>query len=951
MKPAPPFPTARLAPALAAAAFWLSAFSIQAQTWRSELYPENWRRPGEMESFQSNKLIQDFSFAGYKRGEEEIPKVAGPVFDATAYGADPTGTSDSTVSIQSAINAAAAAGGGVVRLPAGRFLISPRGTDAFSLRVSASNIVLRGAGASATFLLNTSTGMRGKKVLLISPPSVKPGPEVNLSTDLGGPTRRIPVASASSFAPGDIVRLQWSFTDAWISDHSQQTWWNATNGRPSAAQYLREVLSVNPVERWIEIDVPTRYEIKTRDSARVSTLTGMLRGVGIESLAIGNLQHPGTTWGESDYTDSSKPAYDVHGSYLIEMRDALDGWITNVESYQPAANSSTCHMLSNGIVLTNCFRVTVADCKMRRPQYGGGGGNGYMFRLQNSNDCLVRNCLADFSRHGIVTSHAGTTGNVFLHCEDRSTKRATGGTGSYTTSGSGSDNHMHFSHSNLWDGCHAHDSFFSASHRGTSGTVPHGLTSAHAVYWNTTGSGTRYTDIVLSSQGRHGYIIGTSGSKSGAANPTTGNTAPADHIEGIGIGGALQPASLYLDQLARRLEPRLALTGPSIRFPNNTFTIEADLTIDGLPVATPGGLSWSLLSSPPGSRHVSNSSPGGRSFTVSHPGSYTIRATGMLEGKEISGTISVEALPPATTGPVIDLPPLADSYVRGGTDNQFTNFGSATTLMLKNDGGAHVEREAFMRFDFSGVDATAIEAAALHLHFPGTATDATGRTSVVNDPNQWGELTINWSNRPTVENAFVANWTPVAAGWRVLDVGGVIPSGSAADTRITFRHQITSQSSVSVYSIASRENANPALRPFLRLQMAPPSLAAWLASNSGLPASRLAPGDDPDGDGITNLLEAWLGTRADLPDSTSLPRLAIREGQAIFEMNLNANPPSGLFCYLEFSDTLGNDWQLVPGVLWEITGPIINGRQPMAARLSGETLTGKRFYRFAVHAP
>lgn len=946
-----PFSPRRVAPALAAAAIWLWAIPLQAQAWRSTLYPENWQRPGETASFSNDKLIQDFSYAGYRRGEEEIPQVAGPVFDATAYGADPTGGADSTAAIQSAINAAAAAGGGVVFLPAGEFRISPQGSNAFSLRISTSNIVLRGAGAAKTFLLNTSTSMRGKKVLSISPLSVTSGPEVNLSADCSGPTRRIRVASPSAFAPGDVVRLQWSFTDDWITEHNQQTWWNATNGRPSAGQYLREILSVNPVEGWIEIDVPTRYGIKTRDAARVSARTGMLRGVGIESLAMGNLQHPGTTWGENDYNDPAKPAYDVHGGYVIEMRDSLDSWISGVESYQPVANSSTCHMLSNGILLLNCFRVTVADCKMRRPQYGGGGGNGYMFRLQNSNDCLVRNCLAAFSRHGIVTSHAGTTGNVFLRCEDRDTARATGNSGSYTTSGSGSDNHMHFSHSNLWDGCLAHNSFFSASHRGTSGTVPHGLTSAHSVYWNTTGSGTRYTNIVLNSQGRYGYIIGTSGSRFGATNPTTGNTAPADHLEGIGTGNNLEPASLYLDQLARRIEPRLTLTSADIRFPNNTFTIKAGVTIDGQTVTAPTALSWNLLSSPAGARLVSSAAEGGRSFTASRPGSYTIGATGIQNGKAFSGTITVEALPPATTGPIIELPPVADSYVRGGTDNQFTNFGNATTMMVKKDGGAHVEREAFMRFDFRGVDPTAIEQSSLHLHFTSTATDANGRTTVVNDPDNWGELTINWSNRPTVQKVFVGDWTPVAGDWRVLDASGVIPSGLETGNTITFRHQITSQSSASVYSIASGENANASLRPFLRLQMAPPSLDAWLTATAGLAISQITPGDDPDGDGISNLLEAWLGTRADLPDMAALPRIARRNGQWMFDLELNPNPPVGLFYYLESSDSLGNDWQLVPGVIWENNGPLAHGRQPMTARLPEHPSSGRRFYRFAVLTP
>jgi uncharacterized repeat protein (TIGR02543 family) len=549
------------------AALWVAVAVVKGQTpWRSTLYPANWQPPNAAVSFASAKLIQDFSYAGYRRGEELLPAITGPVFDVTAYGADPTGASDSTLAIQSAINAAADAGGGVVFLPAGEFLVSPQGTSNHCLRISSSNVVLRGAGVAQTFLLNTSYSMRGKSVIQVSPSSSPSlGTARNITANLPGPTHRIPVENAGAFARGNIVRLQWNFTSDWVTENKQQTWWG--DSRPGSALYYREVVAVDANAGWIEVDVPTRYWIKTRESPTVRTVSGLLRNIGIESLSIGNLQHPGSGWGEEDYSDAAKAAYDTHNSWLVRIQNVRDSWITAVRSRQAAANTRTCHMLSNGILLANCLRLTVQDCQMRRPQYGGGGGNGYMYRLQNSNECLVRNSLAEFSRHGFVISHGGTSGNVFLQCEDRETGRATGSSSSgYTTDGAGSDNHQYFSHSNLWDQCHVHNSFFTAHHRAFyGGTPPHGVTSAHAVYWNTSGSGTRYDSsgapIVRSEQLNYGYVIGTratSGSAYSASNPNGGNTAPADHLEGIGTGATLQPASLYLDQLSRRLRPVIA---------------------------------------------------------------------------------------------------------------------------------------------------------------------------------------------------------------------------------------------------------------------------------------------------------------------------------------------------------------------------------------------------------
>jgi hypothetical protein len=584
-------------------ALWVVTSVAHGQaSWRSTLYPQNWQPPASSASFATAKLIQDFSYAGYRRGEESIPTVTGPIFDVTSYGADPGGSSDSTKAIQNAINAAAAAGGGIVFLPAGEFRISLQGGQCLTL--SSSNIILRGAGTSQTFLLNTSTSMRDKSVVRVGPSSATTGTARAITANLPGPTRRIPVASAGTFSRGNIVRIQWQFTSGWVTENNQQTWWGTS--APANATYLREVTATNAEEGWIEVDVPTRYWIKTRDNPTVRTVSGMLRNVGIESLSIGNLQHPGSGWGEEDYADPTKAAYDAHASWLISIRDTRDSWLSEVHSRAATANTSTCHLLSNGIRLFNCTRITLRNCQMRRPQYGGGGANGYMYRLQNSNECLVRNCIADFSRHGFVISHAGTSGNVFHQCEDRATGRATGSSPSgYITNGAGSDSHQHFSHSNLWDQCHAHNSFYTAHHRMfNGGGNPHGVTSAHAVFWNTTGSGSQYASssnpIVRSEQLNQGYIIGTRSTDANnayfASVTTNGNTSPIDHLEGVNTGHLLQPASLYLDQLSLRLRPIIASADSRAETNQTTPISNASTTDLGLGLVSSGRSFRSYLS-------------------------------------------------------------------------------------------------------------------------------------------------------------------------------------------------------------------------------------------------------------------------------------------------------------------------------------------------------------------
>ena len=520
--------------------------------WRSVLYPADWQPPTDA-SFYQDKFIQDFSYAGYRRGEAAIPSIKGPVFDVKSYGADPTGTADSTAAIRKALAAASRAGGGVVSLPPGTFRIA--GSDGNEvLRISASGVVLRGSGPDKTFLLNTTVNMRDQATIRIRGPNPTEGPSVSITTDITTPTKRIRVADASSFAPGNLIEVLRDFTKAWIIEHGQQASWNATTDIPDPANYRRLVTAVNTAENWIEIDIPLRYTCLTRDNARVRKLSGRIKDCGVEDLSIGNVQHPGTQWGETDHEVPGTAAYDVASSWVIDIQRAMDCWVSDVRSYQPAGNASGCHNPSNGIRLGSSKNITVRNCDFQRPQYGGGEGNGYMYRIQGSDDCLVMDSIAGFSRHGFVASHSGTTGNVFLRCEDRITGHAVGsGGGGYRTGGDGSDNHMQFSHSNLWDRCRASDSFYEAVFRVTTG---HGLSAAHSVYWNTSGSGTAFPDkLVATEQGRYGYVIGTSGTVDTVAtkDPSKHHTAPADHIEGEGLGKTLFPQSLYQDQLARRL--------------------------------------------------------------------------------------------------------------------------------------------------------------------------------------------------------------------------------------------------------------------------------------------------------------------------------------------------------------------------------------------------------------
>ncbi|MEQ7008992.1 glycosyl hydrolase family 28-related protein [Actinopolymorpha sp. B17G11] len=89
--------------------------------------------------------VPNVSYAGYRRGERDIPRLPERV-NAKTFGATGDGNTDDTVAINAAIDATAAAGGGAVVLPPGTYKTSGL------IRMHHSGVVLRGLGTSRTVI-------------------------------------------------------------------------------------------------------------------------------------------------------------------------------------------------------------------------------------------------------------------------------------------------------------------------------------------------------------------------------------------------------------------------------------------------------------------------------------------------------------------------------------------------------------------------------------------------------------------------------------------------------------------------------------------------------------------------------------------------------------------------------------------------------------------------------
>jgi hypothetical protein len=927
-----------------------------AQAWRSTLYPTNWQPPTiASASFETDKLIQDFSYAGYKAGEQPIPNVAGPLFNVTSppYNADKTGATDATAAIQSAINAAQAAGGGVVVLPAGTYAVSPQGANSYALQISASNVILRGAGAGTTFLLNTSTNLRSKSIISVTGPSAagfysSGAASVTISQDLLGPTLEIPVTSVSGFTTGQWVVVRADCTDAWITEHGEPDWIGYGSALRGVA-YFRRVMAVNG--NTLTLNAPTRYYLKTRDNARVVRLSsGPVMNCGLEDFSIGNVQHNGAGWAEDDYNVAGTGAYDAHDSYAIRLVRARDSWVRNVATFQPAGNTTTAHLLSNGILLLESSQLTLTNCDFQRTQYGGAGGNGYVYRLQNAGECLLDNCRATFTRHGFVLSHMAAAGNVYRSCTDKDSGRQTGDTGFQTTAGANSDHHMHLSHANLIDACTGDGSCFEARYRPYGSAPLHDLTAAHSVYWNTRGIGSGPSYVVQTEQARYGYVIGTRGSRSGVSLSTYGGTKcnPLDHVEGAGAGETLEPASLYQDQLNRRLSlPHVALpTSLILGFPTNSVRLQPSVLI-GAQEATTNQFTatWRVVSGP-GPVLFSSTNVANPLVTFGGRGTNELEVTVTVNGLQTSARVTVIlAFNDAATSE--SLIAIADTFVRDGSFSN-DNYGAEASLLIKKNNTVGFSRRAFLRFNLSTMTVTNFDRAYLELRSLSPPAAGTAPTLeldfVANDV--WPEPSTTWNNQPAL-GAIIASWPMSTNGLDRVDITPTVVNQTASDGLLSLGLLVGNPFSDTVYSFYSREAA-AGLQPRLVLEATNTlSYASWIAGFTNLSPLATGPVGNPDGDRLNNAEEFLFDRNPSQADSGSVWVITPAAGGVNCVFPQRKQLRAGAYYVIETAPTLGAvNWLPAPGVEFETVGDL--GAGWLIKAFIPTAVAAQGFYRFRI---
>ncbi len=248
----------------------------------------------------SPAALLDFSYAGYKHGEQGVPDVKYKVFNVTKFGAVPNDGKSDRQAIEKAIRAAEKNGSGVIFFPKGRYDVHSAGDPDTPITISGSKLVLRGEGSgeggTELFMelpnpaVDTTKMWTSPDLLLF-----KGDGSTAKITDVTGDTPRggfsVQVADASNLKAGDWVCLELKNNDPKLVaeelyPYSVEPDWTSIINKGVQVQDYHQITKIEGNKVWFKEPVMHKVESKWGWFIRKYP---KLEGVGIEDIAfVGN---------------------------------------------------------------------------------------------------------------------------------------------------------------------------------------------------------------------------------------------------------------------------------------------------------------------------------------------------------------------------------------------------------------------------------------------------------------------------------------------------------------------------------------------------------------------------------------------------------------------------------------------------------------------------------------
>ncbi len=380
----------------------LSAFAA------NEPVPVQATKGGKLEylSDARGNRVPDFSAAGYAGGGVPLPAVPARVRVAPVEG-------DDGATIQAALDYVATlpldAHGlrGAVELAPGKFEIEGQ------IRVTASGVVLRGAGAGEGGTTLRATGTDRRALIEVTgadrPRTLAPPVKVTESYVPVGATR-LRVAKPEAFSPGARVLVERESTAEWIkavgmdwAPGRQPFQWRP--GKINVA-WERVVVAVEQDALVFDAPITTALEAKLAPTTVTPFVQeGYLTNVGLENLRC-----------ESTF-DPTNALDEQHAWNAIDLHAVRDAWVSDV---------TAAHFAGSAVqVGAKAARITLQDCHSIEPVSEVAGYRRLAFHVRGQ-QVLVLRSTSEKGRNDFVAGHGANGPIAFVDCTARETSSFSG---------------------------------------------------------------------------------------------------------------------------------------------------------------------------------------------------------------------------------------------------------------------------------------------------------------------------------------------------------------------------------------------------------------------------------------------------------------------------------------------------------------------------------------------
>ncbi|TDH20074.1 DUF4955 domain-containing protein [Segetibacter sp. 3557_3] len=347
-------------------------------------------------------ILPDFSYAGYRWSEVEIPPVnKRKSFNVTDFGAIPNDELFDDEAIQKAVDAAESnSSGGVVFFPRGKFLLAPDTNNKKQVRISKSNIVLKGSGSGSggTEIYQVNMRINGRQILFkpINDDLLK---LTTIVKDVVRETFSVDVNDASKLKVGQDIAIRHrseEFTRLYFAPLELKQQWTRLFGDKGGMQVF-EIHTIEKIQgNKVTFKNPVHLDIKMVKSAAWDIVAfKSIEECGIEDILFTSNWK---TYPE-EFIHHKNEIHD-YAYEAVGMEYVKNSWVRNCEF----------HDWNEGIFIRSGYQVSILNTHFR-------GKKGHAsVHARAGYGVLVKNCSFNGAQHHGAGTGYSAVGTVITQC-------------------------------------------------------------------------------------------------------------------------------------------------------------------------------------------------------------------------------------------------------------------------------------------------------------------------------------------------------------------------------------------------------------------------------------------------------------------------------------------------------------------------------------------------------